>query len=84
MEVKGYVFKYRKVLFNTPHVPNMIALYLTVKNRDHVKIFLKQVTIKVMWSKIMLPPERSWCNCKEHTHLIWKPYVLWLEGYVQS
>ena len=32
MEVKGHVFQYGKVLFNTTHVPNMIALSLTVKN----------------------------------------------------
>ena len=35
MEIKGHVFQIndnnRKVLFNTPHVPNMITLSLTIK-----------------------------------------------------
>ena len=45
-EVKDYVFQInnneRNVLFNAPHMPNMISLSLTLKIfRDHVKIFRK-------------------------------------------
>ena len=85
MEVKGHVFqindnnrsKFLK-MFNIPYVPNMITLSLTIKKLGAMLKFLEsrsKVTIKVMWSKRMLQPERSWC--KEHTSLIWKPYVLW-------
>ena len=47
MEVEGNVFQIndnnRKVLFNIPHVPNMIALCLTIKNRGDVNIFRSSV-----------------------------------------
>ena len=53
MEVKGYVFQIndnnRKVLFKTPHVPNMIDLSLTVKKLGAILKFFESrsnVTIK--------------------------------------
>ena len=51
MEVKGHVFQYRILLFNILHVPNMIALSLTVKKLGAMLKFFEsrsKVTIKVM------------------------------------
>ena len=75
------VTEWRKDGQNKELIP-LAILWLGHKKGIMLKFFESRsnVMIKVLWSKLMLPPERSWC--KEHTRQIWNSSVVWLGSFV--